>query len=184
VGNDTLHGRLEGPHCLLYFTPLVYSILFEEVAQRSPKHTNCRHPPTRLQTHQRTVMSLVSNDDGHASCIPEIGVVTAATQHAVETMNDFRGSVPTQLISGLAEAFPSVSNGTRCTSEGDHYHTASAYIRFQDQHAYEMECVMTYANLEEPQQAVHAAEYSGRFWLTLVASSSCGDRRMGRGSKD
>lgn len=106
------------------------------------------------QTQQRTTMSLVSNNDGHASCTSEIGVVTAATQHAVETMNDFRGSVPTQLVNGLAKAFQSVGNETRGTSKGGHFHTASAYIRFKDQLACKMECVMTYANLEEPQLAV------------------------------
>jgi hypothetical protein len=110
--------------------------------------------PIPPQIQQRTTMSLVSNDGGPASCIPNFEVVTAATQHTVEAMNDFRGSIPTQLVSGLAKAFPSVGNETRGTSEGDHYHTASAHIRFRDQFACEMECVLTYANLEEPQQAV------------------------------
>ena len=99
-------------------------------------------------------MSLASSDDGSASCIPSIDVVTAATRHAVETMNNFRGSVPTRLVSGLANAFQSDPNGTRCTLESGHFHTASAFIRFRDQRACEMECVMTCVNLEDPQQAV------------------------------
>ena len=100
-------------------------------------------------------MSLASNDDCPVACIPTIGVVTAATKHAVKTMNDFRGSIPTRLVAGLANAFPSVPNGSKCTSDSDHFHAASAYIRFRDLDACEMECVMTCANLEGPQQAVH-----------------------------
>ena len=100
-------------------------------------------------------MSLASSDDGPVSCISSIGVVTAATQYAVETMNNFRGSVPTtQLVAGSANAFQSDPNGTRCTLGGGHFHTASAFIRFRDQDACEMECVMTCVNLEDPQQAV------------------------------